>query len=98
MLISKNIYVNKRRTSMRLDEENWAALFDICKSENITLNELLSLIDNNKGKTGFSIATRVFITSYLRNIIKQLPKKNKINNDNAEIINLLSVIYKDNLK
>ncbi|MBP5160795.1 MAG: ribbon-helix-helix domain-containing protein, partial [Alphaproteobacteria bacterium] len=31
MLLCKNVVVNGRRTSMRLDKETWTALSDICR-------------------------------------------------------------------
>lgn len=66
MLLCKNVVVNGRRTSMRLDKETWQALSDICKRENITLYKLCSLIDSSKGSSGLSSATRLFVLSYYR--------------------------------
>ena len=64
MLLCKNVVVNGRRTSMRLDKETWNALSDICRRENITLYKLCSLIDDAKGKSGLSATTRLFVLSY----------------------------------
>ena len=66
MLLCKNVVVNGRRTSMRLDKETWQALSDICKRENITLYKLCSLIDNSKGKTELSLATTAFVWHYFQ--------------------------------
>ena len=66
MLLCKNVVVNGRRTSMRLDRETWQALSDICKRENISLYKLCSLIDDAKGKSGLSSATRLFVLTYYR--------------------------------
>lgn len=66
MLLCKNVVVNGRRTSMRLDKETWLALSDICKRENITLYKLCSLIDSSKGSSGLSSATRLFVLTYYR--------------------------------
>jgi len=66
MLLCKNVVVNGRRTSMRLDKETWSSLSDICKRENITLNKLCSLIDSSKGVSGLSAATRLFVLTYYR--------------------------------
>ncbi len=93
MLISKNIYINKRRTSMRLDPKSWEALDRICKNENISLSTLLSLIEDYKGNIGFSVATRVFIVSYLTYMIDTLKQNNSAKSDNI-ILNLLTMIYK----
>ena len=66
MLLCKNVVVNGRRTSMRLDKETWLALSDICRRENITLYKLCSLIDSAKGQSGLSAATRLFVLMYYR--------------------------------
>ena len=66
MLLCKNVVVNGRRTSMRLDKETWNALSDICRRENITLYKLCTLIDSAKGESGLSAATRLFVLSYYR--------------------------------
>ena len=46
MLFSRNVKVNGRRTSMRLEGEIWEALEEISERENLTINELCSQIDN----------------------------------------------------
>ncbi|MBO7332552.1 MAG: ribbon-helix-helix domain-containing protein [Alphaproteobacteria bacterium] len=66
MLLCKNVVVNGRRTSMRLDRETWQALSDICKRENISLYKLCSLIDDAKQESGLSSATRLFVLTYYR--------------------------------
>ena len=66
MLLCKNVVVNGRRTSMRLDKETWNALFDICRRENITLHKLCSRIDSAKGNGGLSSSTRLFVLLYYR--------------------------------
>ena len=66
MLLCKNVVVNGRRTSMRLDKETWTALSDICRRENISLYKLCSLIDTAKGMAGLSSATRLFVLTYFR--------------------------------
>ena len=66
MLLCKNVMVNGRRTSMRLDKETWIALSDICRRENISLYKLCSLIDSAKGTAGLSSSTRLFVLTYYR--------------------------------
>ena len=66
MLLCKNVVVNGRRTSMRLDKETWTALSDICRRENLSLYKLCSLIDTAKGNAGLSSATRLFVLTYYR--------------------------------
>ena len=66
MLLCKNVIVNGRRTSMRLDKETWLSLSDICKRESLSLYKLCSLIDSSKGDSGLSSATRWFVLTYYR--------------------------------
>ncbi|MCK5295385.1 MAG: ribbon-helix-helix domain-containing protein [Alphaproteobacteria bacterium] len=66
MLFSRNVKVNGRRTSMRLEGEIWEALEEISERENLTINELCSQIDNMRDDFNLSAATRVFIVAYFR--------------------------------
>jgi predicted DNA-binding ribbon-helix-helix protein len=66
-LLNKIIFVNKRRTSMRLSIEEWDSLKEICKIENIAKNELLSLIEDNSPESlGLTYSTRLFMLKYFR--------------------------------
>ena len=71
MLICKNVIVNGRRTSMRLDRETWISLTDICQRERITIHELCSKIDRMRGKSGLSSATRLFVLTYFRSALNK---------------------------
>lgn len=71
MLVCKNVIVNGRRTSMRLDRETWISLADICARENINIHQLCSKIDNSKGTSGLSAATRLFVLTYFRFVLNQ---------------------------
>ena len=71
MLVCKNVIVNGRRTSMRLDRETWISLADICQRENMTIHQLCSKIDSAKGKSGLSSATRLFVLTYFRFVLDQ---------------------------
>ena len=71
MLVCKNVKVNGRRTSMRLDKETWVTLFDICQREDITIHQLCSQIDATKGGCGLSSATRLFILEYLKKLLSK---------------------------
>lgn len=75
MLLCKNVIVNNRRTSMRLDNETWQALRDICRKENISLSDLCSLIDSNRGLAGLSSSTRLFTLAYFRRSLAEYEKQ-----------------------
>ncbi len=65
-LSNRNVTVNGRRTSMRLEQEMWEALREICRREDMTVHELCSLIDDRRGLSSLTAATRVFILMYFR--------------------------------
>lgn len=44
-LSSKVIFIDKRKTSMRLANAEWEAIDSICKRENIKRNNLLEMIN-----------------------------------------------------
>lgn len=66
ILSNRNVTVNGRRTSMRLEREMWEALREICRREDMTVHELCSLIDDRRGLSSLTAATRVFILMYFR--------------------------------
>ena len=76
MLVCKNVSVNGRRTSMRLDRETWISLADICAREGLTIHELCSKIDASKGQSGLSSATRLFVLTYFRFVLNKYEKTN----------------------
>lgn len=81
MLVCKNVIVNGRRTSMRLDRETWISLNDICQRENMTIHQLCSKIDSAKGNSGLSSATRLFVLTYFRFVLNQYEHAEKNNPD-----------------
>lgn len=66
-LVSRNITVNGRRTSVRLEPEMWRALKEISTRENCSIHELCSLIAfRKKARTSLTAAIRVFLMLYFR--------------------------------
>lgn len=66
-LVSRNITVSGRRTSVRLEQEMWNALKDIAGREHCTIHDICTLIDmRKKGKTSLTAAIRVFLMLYYR--------------------------------
>ena len=66
-LVSKNITVRGKRTSVRLEPEMWAALKDIARRENCKTHDLCSLIQLRKKEgTSLTAAIRVFLMLYYR--------------------------------
>jgi len=66
-LVSKNVTIFDRRTSVRLEPEMWKALADISKRENCNIHALCSLISHRKAEnSSLTAAIRVFVMLYFR--------------------------------
>lgn len=66
-LVSRNITILGRRTSVRLEPEMWMALKEIAKRERCTIHDICSLISLRKNEnTSLTAAIRVFLMLYFR--------------------------------
>jgi predicted DNA-binding ribbon-helix-helix protein len=66
-LVSRNITVLKRRTSIRLEPEMWASLNDIATREHCSVHDICTLVYvRKKPETSLTAAIRVFIMLYYR--------------------------------
>jgi predicted DNA-binding ribbon-helix-helix protein len=66
-LVSKNITILGRRTSIRLEPEMWNALKDIAAREGCSCHDICSLIHVRKNpQTSLTAAIRVFLLLYYR--------------------------------
>lgn len=66
-LISRNVTIFDRRTSVRLEPEMWDGLYEISRREGCSIHDVCSLIDmRKKDNTSLTAAIRVFIMLYFR--------------------------------
>ncbi len=66
-LISRNVTIFGRRTSVRLEPDMWIALKDISNREECSVHEVCALVSIRKGRTtSLTAAIRVFIMLYFR--------------------------------
>ncbi|MCB9964975.1 MAG: ribbon-helix-helix domain-containing protein [Rhodospirillales bacterium] len=66
-LVSRNVTVLGKRTSVRLEPEMWIALKDIALREGCSIHEICSLIYLRKNtQTSLTAAIRVFLMLYFR--------------------------------
>lgn len=66
-LVSRNITVLGKRTSVRLEPEMWKELKGIAKREACTIHDLCTLISLRKNeRTSLTAAIRVFLMLYFR--------------------------------
>jgi predicted DNA-binding ribbon-helix-helix protein len=67
VLVCRNVTVNGRRTSLRMEPLLWDSLKDIAERENLSINQVCSEIDRRREAANLTAALRVFIISYYRN-------------------------------
>ena len=65
-LVSRNVSLQDRRTSVRLEPAMWEALDEICRREGTSINDLVGLIDRQRRESKLTAAIRVFVMAYYR--------------------------------
>lgn len=65
-LISRNVTLVDRRTSIRLEPEMWDALHEICAREGRSVHDICGDIDRQRHQSGLTAGVRVFILNYFR--------------------------------
>ena len=66
LLLSRNVTINGRRNSLRLEQVSWEAIDEICVSEGVSLHELCSMIEGQRGGSIRTSTVRAFIVTYFR--------------------------------
>ena len=65
-LVNRNVTIDGRRTSLRLEPIIWDALDEICHRESITRHRLCERIYKFKHASTLTAGVRVFIVNYYR--------------------------------
>lgn len=65
-LVSRNIVVDGRRTSVRLEPEMWDAIREIAVREGVSIHDICSMVDAERRESSLTAGLRVFIMSYYR--------------------------------
>ncbi|MBF0250992.1 MAG: ribbon-helix-helix domain-containing protein [Alphaproteobacteria bacterium] len=65
-LQSRNVTVNGHRTSLRLEQDVWEALEEICDRENLSVHQVCSLVEDRRAGSSRTAAVRAFILRYFR--------------------------------
>lgn len=66
-LISRNITVDKRRTSIRLEAQMWAALKEVAEREKCTIHDICTVIAKRKSNNiTLTAAMRIFLMLYYK--------------------------------
>ncbi len=65
-LVCRNIRINGRRTSIKLESSMWHALEDICRRTDSSLHDVCSTVERETAAGTFTSRMRVFILDYFR--------------------------------
>ena len=65
-LVNRNITIAGRRTSVRLEQLMWDALYEIAARENMTVHEVCGKIESSRNESSLTAGIRVYILSYFR--------------------------------
>lgn len=66
-LVSHNLVISGRKTTVRLEDETWASFKDVAEREECSIDELASRIHSRKKRgQSFTSAIRVFVMLYYR--------------------------------
>ncbi|CAO3418145.1 ribbon-helix-helix domain-containing protein [Azospirillum doebereinerae] len=71
-MICRNIRVNGRRTSLRMEQDIWDAVDDVARRRCLSVTELVSEIDSQRGNAGLTAELRVYVLCYYRKVIDRL--------------------------
>ena len=63
---SRNVRIDGRRTSVRLEDAEWEALAEICAAESMTMRQICTEVDRKRPQGAFTSGLRVFILNYFR--------------------------------
>lgn len=65
-LVTRNVNLGNRRTSVRLEPDLWEALREIASREQRSVHEICTDIDRTRGGTRLTSAMRIYIVNYFR--------------------------------
>lgn len=66
-LVSRNVIVGGRRTSMRLEPGMWEALIDAARRERMSIHELVTKVAGRRGRgASLTCSVRAFLVAYYR--------------------------------
>lgn len=62
----RNVTLGSRRTSVSLEEQVWDGLIEVCRREEVGLDELCTSVEARRVESSMSSALRVFLLTYYR--------------------------------
>lgn len=74
-MLSRNVRIRNRRTSVRLEQSMWQALNEIAEVEKCTIHDLCAAVHDMKEEgLSFTAALRVFLMEYYRSVANASPQ------------------------
>ena len=65
-LLNRNVWVGRRRTSLRLEADMWQALEEVGGDSGLPIHELCTRIDDARRESSLTAAVRVFLLRYYK--------------------------------
>ena len=66
-IVKRSIVIDGHKTSVSLEDAFWKGLKEIADDRNVTLSDLVSMIDADRRQGNLSSAIRVFVLEHHRN-------------------------------
>ncbi|MBT4935033.1 MAG: ribbon-helix-helix domain-containing protein [Rhodospirillaceae bacterium] len=65
-LVSRNVTIKGHRTSLRMEQETWDALAEICQREDQSIHQVCTQVEERRQVSNRTSAVRAFIITYYR--------------------------------
>jgi predicted DNA-binding ribbon-helix-helix protein len=69
-LLNRNVWIGRRRTSLRLEQAMWQALEEVAAEGGLTIHELCTMIEARRRESSLTAAVRVFLVCYYRDAVR----------------------------
>jgi predicted DNA-binding ribbon-helix-helix protein len=70
-LLNRNVWIGRRRTSLRLEPAMWQALEEVAATSGLTIHQLCTMIDERQRESSLTAAVRVFLLLYYRDASRE---------------------------
>lgn len=77
-MLCRNLVINNRRTSMRMEAEFWMALEDMARQRGVSVAGLVSQVDMDRGKSPLTRVIRVLCISHFRESLHRMAESDGI--------------------
>jgi predicted DNA-binding ribbon-helix-helix protein len=68
-IIKRSIVISGHKTSISLEDAFWKGLKDIAHGRDLTLSEMVALIDSRRAEGNLSSAVRLFVLDHYRTVV-----------------------------